>query len=122
MVEIAGVRSGLVQGTMTAAGTLTGEIDLSNWSVAGLISDANLINSTLTFQVSPFSDLDTVNAARYVDVKKDDGSNLAVGPVSGAMAVRSDLVVQALAGYRYVKIKTAVAQTNGVKFYLPVKA
>lgn len=114
------MRSGLVQGTMTAGGTLTGEIDLAGWSLAGLISDANLINSTLTFQVSAFSDNDQNFAELYADVKKDDGANFAIGPVSGAVAVRSD-VLQVLAGYRYVKIKTAIAQTNGVKFYLPVK-
>lgn len=115
-------RVGLVQGTIAAGGTLTAEIDLGEWSVNGLISDTNLINSTLTFQVSAFSDRDTVNTSRYVDVKNQDGTNLAIGPVSGAVGVRGDLVVQALAGYRYVKVKAALAQTNGVKFYLPVKS
>lgn len=114
-------RVGMAQGTIAAGGTLTSEIDLGEWSLTGLISDGNALTGTLTFQVSAFSDNDSVYAENYVDVRNSDGSALSV-TIAANRAIKGIDIIQALQPYRYVKIKTSAAQTNGAKFYLPVKA
>ena len=120
-MQLAEVRNNLFHGTITAGGTLTNEIDLGGFSLFGLISDNNLVNGTLSFQVSAYSDNDSSNTSDYVDLTNGDVTALSFGATGSQIAVSADEVVQALAAYRYVKIKMSNAQTNGCKFYLPAK-
>lgn len=120
MGQLIGHAANLLTGTITATGTLTAEIDLMEYTLAGLIAATTMTNGTLSFQVSPTSDNSTDGGA-YVDVKGTDGSNVAYGPLSGTFALKgTDL--EFLRPYRYVKIKTSVAQPTGLQFRLPVKA
>jgi hypothetical protein len=118
---IAGSRHGIIYGTLNAGGTLSQEIDLGEWTLGGLIAETSFGNGTLTFQVSSKADAD---GGLYVDLRGDQNAvyNPAGGAVSGTFALSSQSVVVALAGYRYVKIKSSIAQTSGVRFALPVKA
>ena len=118
-MQLAEVRPALIQGTMAAGGTLTTEIDIGGFEAFGLITDGNLVNSTLSFQVSAFPD-GNANAF-YTDLKDETGTAVTLGPTGTRIAVKSDILTQYLIGYRYVKIKSAATQTNGVKFYLPAK-
>lgn len=120
--EIAEHRTSFIPGTLLAGGTLSAEIDIAGWSQFGLITDANLVNSTLSWQVSRYSDNDSVNASDYVDLVNADGSTAGYGPTGSQIAVSGDDVTLAIAPYRYVKLKSAATQTNGVLFYIPVKA
>lgn len=120
-MQLAEARTNLFQGTINAGGTLTNEIRLDGFSVIGLISDANLVNGTITFQVSAYSDNDSSHSSNYVDLKDDTGTTVSVGPTGTQIAVGTDKIVQALSAFRYVKIKTSVAITNGCLFYLPSK-
>lgn len=120
-MEISGVRPGLLQGTIAAGGTLTNEIDMGGWSSMGLIADGSALTGTLTFQASAFSDNDSVYAENYVDIRNGDGSALSI-TIAANRAISGDEIIQALQPYRYVKIKTSAAQTNGALFYIPVKA
>ena len=118
---IVGSRNNLFHGTMNAAGTLTNEIDLADYAAFGLMSDSNLVLGTLSFQGSPYSDneTDADKTPFYRDILDESGDAVTIGPVSGAIAIKSDVIVQALGGYRYVKIKMSPAQTNGVAFFIP---
>lgn len=118
---ISEVRPALLPGTITAGGTLTSELDLGGWSVAGLISDGNALTGTLTFYASAFSDADTQNTSNYVAIRNGDGTALGI-TIAANRAISGDEIIQALAPYRYVKFGTSAAQTNGAKFYVPVKA
>ena len=118
---LVGSRNNMFHGTIIAGGTLTNEIDLADYSAFGLMSDTNLVNGTVTFQASPYSDgeTDADKTPLYRDILDENGSVAAIGPVSGAIAIQADQIVQILAGYRYVKIKMSIAQTNGVAFFIP---
>lgn len=115
------VRNNLFHGTINATGTLTDEIDLGGFSLFGLISDANISTGTLSFQVSAYSDNDDTNTSNYVDVVDSSGSTIVFTATGPSVAYSTDEIVQAIAPYRYVKIKMSVAQANGVAFYIPAK-
>ena len=121
MAYFIGARNNMFHGTIIAGGTLTTEIDLADYSAFGLMSDTNLVNGTMSFQTSPYSDSETDadKTPLYRDVLDETGSVATIGPVSGAIAIKAEDVVQILAGYRYVKIKMSIAQTNGVEFFIP---
>lgn len=118
---IVGTRNNLFHGTIIAGGTLTAEIDLSDYSAFGVMSDANLVNGTMSFQASPYSDneTDADKTPLYRDILDETGAAETIGPVEGAIAIKAERIVQILAGYRYVKIKMSIAQTNGVAFTIP---
>lgn len=112
-------------GTIPAAGTLSQELDLSSWSMVGLIATnidgeagTGFVTGTLGFYVSPYSQNDD-RFTDYVPVK--DTSNAAVAmTVSGRQALKgTDL--EFLAPYRYVKLSMSTAQTNGVKLMFILK-
>lgn len=119
-VLVSGSRTGIVYGTILAGGTLSQEIDLGEWTLAGLIAETSMVNGTLTFQVSSKPDAE---GGTYVDLRGDQNAvyNPAGGAVSGTFALNTSAVMAALTAYRYVKIKSSIAQTNGVRFALPVK-
>lgn len=120
-VMLAGRNYNLLRGTILAGGTLSAEIDLMEFSLIGVIANTNMVNSTLTAYVSAYSDLDSVNAANWVAVKDNSGNALTWGPLANMFALSSEKLAF-LAPYRYIKIGSAVAQTNGVLLLLPVKA
>lgn len=119
---LAETKNNLFHGTITAGGTLTNEIDIGGFTLFGLISDNNMVNGTLSWQVSAFSDNDMVDAADYVDLTDGDGTAIEFGPTGTQVAVSAAEVVQAITPFRYVKIKMGNTQTNGVRFFLPAKA
>ncbi len=120
-MQLAEIRNALFHGTINAAGTLSNEINLGGFSLFGLISDNNMVNGTASFQVSAFSDEDTVNPSDYVDLTDGDGTAIEFGPTGTQIAVSAVDAIQAIAPYRYVKIKMGNTQTNGVRFFLPAK-
>jgi hypothetical protein len=119
-MQFSGSTPHLFQGTILAGGTLTSEIDLSDASIHGLIV-VGMAAGTLSFQVSPFSETDPNNSSHavYVDLRDDDGTLVSAG---GTGNTTVDMQTMAkVSVYRYLKIKSDVAQTNGVKFYLPAR-
>ena len=116
-----GGRPSLLQGTINGGGTLSSEIDIDDFTIAGLITDANFALGTLSFQVSHVSDSNGTITPLYVDVIDNAGATVTIGPVSGAKAIDAQYLMQVLAPYRFIKIKSSVTQTNGVKFWLPAR-
>ena len=116
-VEITTSHPHLFQGTILAGGTLTGEIDLGDVSLVGLMATTVPTNGTLNFQVSAFSDDNGQARGYYVDLYDDAGAAIAVTAPSARFGV-SALVMAKLAGFRYVKIKSSPAQTNGLEIRL----
>ena len=115
-VQIVGSRPNLMHGTILAGGTITAPIDLSEYSLVGLIAETTMTLGTLTFRVSS-----TGEGGTFVDLKDDAGAAIEVGPVSGTFAV-STVALAPLIAYRYVQVKTSVAQASGLKFTMPVRA
>lgn len=113
-VQIIGSRPNLLHGTINAAGTLSNTIDLSEYSVTGLVVNSTMTLGTLTFQVG------WDNGTLY-DLKDSNGAAVSVGPVSGTFAV-SAIALAPLIPYRYVVVKTSVAQASGLSFKMPVRA
>lgn len=122
-----GARQNLFHGTIAAGGTLSSEIEISDYSALTLMSDANLALGTLSFQVAPYSDNDIPadlaglgvdTTPLYRDLLGSNGAALAIGPVSGAIAIQSSVISQYLGGHRFVKIKMTPAQASGVHFFL----
>lgn len=106
----------VLHGTINAGGTLTNEIDLEGYTEIGLYY-TGIVNGTISFQVSNIPD---AQGGTYVDLKKDDGSTLTIGP-SGTSGAITGVALAALKPYRYAKIKIT-AQDNGAVFKVPVKA
>lgn len=119
---IIGHNYNLLRGTILGGGTLSPEIDTMEFSLLGLIANTAMVACTLSFQVSANSDNDAApNTSNYVDVKDNTGTVISFGPLSNTFALSGDQLAF-LAPYRYIKIKSAVAQTNGVALLLPAKA
>jgi hypothetical protein len=115
-MQFSGSTPHLFQGTILAGGTLSSEINLSDASLFGLIV-VGAAGGTLSFQVSPYPDGHA--EALYVSVTDQDGAAVSA-PGSGNFAVDMQTMAK-VSTYRYLKIKSSVAQTNGVKFYLPAR-
>lgn len=107
----------VLTGTIPINGTLTHEIDLMGFTTIGLWY-TGATNGTLSFQVAEKPD---IQGGTFVDLLAANGAAVTFGP-SGAAGAVSGLVMEALAPYRYVKIKTSIAQATAVTFKLPVKA
>lgn len=120
-VMIQGHNYNLLHGTIFAGGTLSNEIDLMEFSLIGLIANTNVVNCTLTAYASAYSDLDSVNAANWVIVRDNAGAAVAWGPLANTFAISGEKLAF-LSPYRYLKFSSTVAQTNGVKLLLPVRA
>lgn len=120
-MQLAGRTTGYIPGTIAAGGTLSNEIILTEYAILGLISEESIVSGTLNFWVSRNSDTDP-NHVGYVQVRSlSDGAVRATGTVAGALALGGD-DLSFLAPFEYLKIETGAAQTNGLKFYIPVKA
>lgn len=116
-MQISGSEPLFFTGTILAGGTLTSEIDMADASMVGVIATTVPANGTLTFQVASKSDS---NGGTYVDLYADDGTRVSVTAPAATFAV-SQLVLAPLIGYRYIKIKSSVTQTNGLRFELPAR-
>ncbi len=117
-----GGASNVLRGTINAQGTLTNELDLSEYILNGMIV-SGATNGTINFQVSAYPDA-SANAgytSSYTALYDDVGSLVAITLPSGASSISADKL-RGLAGYRYVKIKTTPAQATGALFLLPVRA
>jgi hypothetical protein len=68
------------------------------------------------------NDYDTLGnpLANYVDLRNGNNSTLTFDAPGSGYAVSGDEIVQALAPYRYVRIKMSTAQSVGARFYIPV--
>lgn len=104
-------------GTILPGGTLSSEIDLHGVTKFGLIAIDNFVSGTLAFKVSDKSDAD---GGIYVDLLKVDASRVTTSAVANKFAISSD-VLTPLAAYRYVRLETGAAQTNGTAFKLVTK-
>lgn len=104
-----------IAASIAANETTSGAIDLRGYVILGLIATSAMISGNLAFQVSDALD------GTYVDVEDSSGSAVSLGAFSGTFALKADDLAF-LAPYRYLKIVSSVAQTNGVSFILPVKA
>lgn len=119
---VIGGASNVLRATITATGTLTNEIDLSEYLLNGIIA-SGATNGTINFQVSAYPDA-AVNVgytSSYTTLYDDLGTAVAITLPTGTSAIGADKL-RMLAGYRYVKIKTTPAQTTGALFLLPVRA
>ena len=106
-----------IQTTIAASGTLSSEIDFGGFEPAGLIY-SGATNGTLGFQVSHAAD---ANGGVYQDLKVAAGSAAAFGPSAGSGAIDAS-VLNALRGYRFVKVKMSIAQAGIVTLYFPGRA
>jgi hypothetical protein len=110
------------QGTILAGGTLSPEIDIGDASVITMMLTTVPTNGTLTFQVAARSDNDSQFGSgaagggqiRYVDLYDDAGALVSVTAPSSRYAV-SAVKMAPLIGFRFIKIKSTPAQTNGLK-------
>ena len=116
-VSIREFNNNLLRGTILAGGTLSGEIDLMGFTKIGLLY-SGATNGTLGFQVAVKPDAD---GGTYYDLLGSNGVALAFGP-SGASGAVSGVVLEPLQPYRYIKVKSSIAQATGVQLLLPVKA
>jgi hypothetical protein len=106
----------LAYGTINAAGTLSSQIILGEKGIAGLIVTTAMVAGTLSFMVSDKSDEE---GGVYYDVKAPDGTNIGVGS-SGTFAVGANPMAY-IESFQYVRVKTSVTQTNGLRFAIVTK-
>lgn len=104
-----------VQTTIPANGTITGIVDLMGYGVVGLIAETAFSVGTLYFDVAATA------AGEFHQLRRDDGTLVATGALSGTFALGADGVLKHLAAYRYVRIRTDAAQASGVTFRLPLR-
>jgi len=118
-LEIVANRHGLIPGTILAGGTVTAEIDLNGWGIAGLMALDSMTLGTLTFQVAEKAQAD---GGAYVFLRDEStpNNNYSIGPISGQFAL-SGVKLAPLIPYRYCKIIVSSA-ASGLRLALPVKA
>lgn len=114
-VHVSGSTPFLFQGTILAGGTLSSAIDLQDTVLVGLISDTSAVNGTLNFQVAHSE------GGTFFDLYDGEGAAVAVTLPGGTRAI-SGVALRFLTPYRFVKIKSSVAQTTGLRFMLPARA
>lgn len=103
-------------GTIVTGGTISNTIDLGDASnVAGMIFPGSVVYGSLTFQVSHLI------GGPFVTVMDTDGTDFDLGPRSGGFAISSD-DMSFLMPFRYLRVKTSVAQTNGLVFYVTTRS
>lgn len=112
--HISGAEPLLFRGTILAGGTLSNVIDISDAVLAGLIIETSAVNGTLTFQTAPTAD------GTYQTIKDKEGADEAVTLASGTSAI-SGVHLNFLMPFRFIRIKSSVAQTNGLSFVLPAR-
>lgn len=117
-VSISGSNFNLLSGTILAGGTLSSQFDLGEYNTCGLIMGSTLVNGTLSFMVSALPD---AQGGVYVPLLKSDGTEVSIGPISGAKAI-SAIALAPLFPFRFIRIKSNVSQTGGVQLLMPVRA
>jgi len=96
--------------TIAKDGTTSGAVDLEDSDVLGLILPA-LDNAALTFTVS------ATLAGTYVTLKSQDASTaFTITASTGSCAIESN-DLDALKGYRFVKIVAGAAQTTAARTF-----
>jgi hypothetical protein len=113
-MEITAHRSSQLFGTINASGTATQVLRIDDFTLIGLQATTSMTAGTLTF------------SAGYVDgtlgtVRTGTGATLSIGALSGTWSLSAD-ELSFLAPYRYVRIFTSSAQTNGLQLVVNLKA
>ena len=91
-------------------GTVSGIADIEGFAVVGLLIPT-IDTSTITFQVSNLSTGD------FYTIKAKDLTALTIASGTGALAVDST-VLDALRGYRFIKIIAGAAQTTAARTFI----
>ena len=115
-VYISELTPNMFTGTIPANGTLSQEFDLGSYSQFGLLY-SGATNGTMSFQVAEKRDAD---GGTYRDLNLAAGTPVIAGP-SGTSGAVSSVVLQALAGFRFVKVKMSIAQSGIVTLNIPAK-
>ncbi|GIV50491.1 MAG: hypothetical protein KatS3mg038_1012 [Candidatus Kapaibacterium sp.] len=107
----------VLQASIAAGTTTSSVVDLSGYSILGLVALSALPACKLSFRVSH------VLAGPFVDlVSESSGLPLETNLVSGQFALPSNGILGALAAYRYICIVMSVAPSSDVQFAIPVRA
>lgn len=101
----------VMRGTILATGTLSTEFDLGGMDVVGLKIDGSPTNGTLSFQVSSIGD-DGTNVT-YRDLYSA-GAVLGFNIPSATSFALGSVEMAPLLAFRYLKVKTSVAQATGM--------
>lgn len=117
-MELSGHTPHFIQTTIAASGTLSSEIDFDNFEPSGLIY-SGATNGTITFQVSHKRDADS---GTYQDLKVAAGTSVLGSTSSGTSGAIDASILNALRGYRFVKVKMSIAQAGAVTLYFPGRA
>lgn len=114
---LSGHRTELLIGSLPPSGTLTGPIDLAEYTEFGLVGVGSLTPTTLFFRAGV-----TVDGphARIKDASGNDAS-ITVAGSAGVIAV-SGAALTFLKPFRYVRIETSAAQSGGYIFNIWAKA
>jgi hypothetical protein len=115
-VYISELTPNMFTGTIPASGTLSQEFDIGSYSQFGLIY-SGATNGTMSFQVSAKRDAD---GGTYQPLNLAAGTPVIAGPTAGSGAV-SSVVLQALAGYRFLKIGMSTTQAGIVTLNITAK-
>jgi len=92
---------------------LSAEVDLAGYGLIGLIIPT-IDSGNVTFEVS------ATTGGTFVTLKDAVSATLTITAVTGNFAVSADELA-ALSAYRYVKVKTSVAQTANRTFTFVLK-
>jgi hypothetical protein len=106
-----------VYGTINAGNTLSSEINLLGYRIAGVIALSNSVNGTLGFSASDKPD---VSGGVYRPVYGANGAAVAITVNSGQWALNAD-DLKSITGYQYIRISSS-AQTNGLAIKLMLVA
>lgn len=116
-MQLAGRQVSYLPGTILPNGTISNEIDISEYALIGLKTITSMTSGTLQFFVSEKPE---AQGGAFGPVRALSGGVKESGSLSGIFALdASDLSF--LAPYRYLRVVTSVAQASGLAFALPVK-
>lgn len=104
-------------GTILAGGTLSNEFDLGGMESIALKTTSTPSNGTLSFQVSTVAD-DGINVT-YRDLYS--GGSVLSFTAPGAGFGLGSVELAPLLAYRFVKVKSSVAQANGLGLHFIAK-
>lgn len=117
MAQLSGRQISYIEGTVLAGGTLSNELNLSEYAILGFHAIDSLVAGTLNFKVAEKS---SVDSGQYNVVRDFQGNIKQTGSLSGKVSLAGDDLAF-LAPYAYVRIEFGAAQTNGLRFVIPVK-
>lgn len=90
---------------IAAGASLSGEVDLEGYLLAGIIIPGAWTAANLTFQVSPTS------GGTYVDLYDDAGNEVTVTVGGASRGIGVDLLAGVLAQWRFIKLRSGTTGT-----------